>query len=266
MKLILTTVKGLENIDQQNLKNITEFSITLSLLKSKVSLEKILNCLKDTLKQKIINVQYLENKRAKFDIRLIQNEAGVFVGLRLSEKPLHKRSYKIATPPISLKSTIAAAMLEVLNPKPGEKLLDFFCGGGTILCEGFFYGLKVYGSDIDALVLDSAAVNLETLSQGLSKNLTFQDATKNKYQADSFEIICSNLPWDKQIKVDSITELYKKTLLETKRILKISGRASFLVHKPEIFIKLAKKQFLNKKINQFKLSINSARISLITIY
>ncbi len=72
---------------------------------------------------------------AELNVRLFIEHAEALVGLRLGATPLHRRSYKQAQRPGSLKPPVAAALLELLAPQPGERLLDPCCGVGTILVE-----------------------------------------------------------------------------------------------------------------------------------
>jgi len=57
------------------------------------------------------------------------------VSLDSSGEPLHRRGYRLALARAPLRPTLAAAMLHGAGWRPGEPLLDPFCGSGTLLIE-----------------------------------------------------------------------------------------------------------------------------------
>lgn len=57
------------------------------------------------------------------------------VSVDSSGDPLHRRGYRLATAKAPLRPTLAAALLLAAAWRPGEPLLDPFCGSGTIAIE-----------------------------------------------------------------------------------------------------------------------------------
>lgn len=57
------------------------------------------------------------------------------VSVDSSGDPLHRRGYRLATAKAPLRPTLAAALLAAAGWRPGEPLLDPFCGSGTIAIE-----------------------------------------------------------------------------------------------------------------------------------
>lgn len=57
------------------------------------------------------------------------------VSVDSSGEPLHRRGYRLATGKAPLRPTLAAALLAAAGWRPGEPLLDPFCGSGTIAIE-----------------------------------------------------------------------------------------------------------------------------------
>jgi putative N6-adenine-specific DNA methylase len=57
------------------------------------------------------------------------------VSVDSSGDPLHRRGYRLATAKAPLRPTLAAALLAASGWRPGEPLLDPFCGSGTIAIE-----------------------------------------------------------------------------------------------------------------------------------
>jgi putative N6-adenine-specific DNA methylase len=66
-------------------------------------------------------------------VRLERDECTVSVDS--SGDPLHRRGYRLATAKAPLRPTLAAALLAASGWRPGEPLLDPFCGSGTIAIE-----------------------------------------------------------------------------------------------------------------------------------
>jgi Predicted DNA modification methylase len=68
------------------------------------------------------------------------------------------RPYK--NPLISMPPWLARVMINLASPSPGRKLLDPFCGTGTILIEAVDSGLDAYGVDLDPSNVNGARENL----------------------------------------------------------------------------------------------------------
>jgi putative N6-adenine-specific DNA methylase len=70
------------------------------------------------------------------------------VSVDSSGDPLHRRGYRLATAKAPLRPTLAAALLAAAGWRPGEPLLDPFCGSGTIAIEA---ALQAHGKPAGAL-------------------------------------------------------------------------------------------------------------------
>ena len=61
---------------------------------------------------------------------------------------------------------VAQVMVNLTQPKPSDRLLDPFCGSGTILQEALLLGIsKVHGSDISPKAVDDTTENLAWLAK-----------------------------------------------------------------------------------------------------
>jgi len=95
-------------------------------------------------------------------LNLLGSEA--IVGLRLSDKTMRHRDYKMGHLPASLRPSAAFALALLSDPDPTDKFLDPMCGAGTILIERAFagrYGLLI-GGDIDPIAVAAAKRNVGT--------------------------------------------------------------------------------------------------------
>ncbi len=64
--------------------------------------------------------------------------------------------------PITMHPRLARAMINLAKVKSGARILDPFCGTGSILIEGAIIGMKMYGSDIDERMLKASQTNLRS--------------------------------------------------------------------------------------------------------
>lgn len=90
---------------------------------------------------------------------------------------------------------VAQVMLNLAEVSRDTKLLDPFCGGGTVLQEAVFAGLRsVWGSDKDAAAVEEAKRNLGWLKERFNKDLpkiSQVDALdlRRTYESDFFQAV-----------------------------------------------------------------------------
>lgn len=215
---------------------------------------------------------YTAFDHTNFDIRIFIDHTAAYISVRLTKESLYVRSYKQYAKPGSLKPTVAAAMVMLVSKGIGvrgkgevNRVVDDFCGSGTILCEALSLKNEVYGGDLDA---ESALItrnNLRNLGFTNEDHIKHMDATKTHWPGKFFDCAISNLPWDKQIPVKSITNLYSGCLEEYKRIVKSNGTICLLVTKPELLIKHAKAMFANATIETIPISFQGQQPTIVKI-
>lgn len=231
------------------------FSLTVGLSGSNLKAPAIINTLKELLVNQY-SWEYTELDHTNFDIRIFIDHKTAYFSIRVTRESLHQRSYKTDSKSGSLKPSVAAAMvLMATEGKKELKVIDNFCGSGTILCEALLAGNQVYGGDVDPESVRIARANLNNLNYRSEDNVKVLNAIKTSWLDNLFDCAISNLPWDEQIKVSSITELYEGSIREYMRILKPDGVLCVLVSKPELFIKYAKKYRPDAKIESQKIGL-----------
>ncbi|MDQ7021525.1 MAG: methyltransferase domain-containing protein [Candidatus Dojkabacteria bacterium] len=208
---------------------------------------------------------YTEKDHTNFDIRVFLGDGKIYVSVRLTNESLHKREYKEFSKSGSLRPTIAAALVRLTTGMKHGKLVDNFCGSGTILCEAYNLGNEIYGGDVDAGSVEFTKKNLKSLDFEELDNIKLGDAIKTTYPDNTFDYAISNLPWDKQIEVESFTGLYIDSLREYKRILKDKFVMSLLVKKPELMISLIGSVFENVEVSKIQLSLVGQQPEVITV-
>lgn len=241
------------------------FSLTTSIAKSDIDPKSLIQSLSEFISKKY-NWTFSEFDHTNFDIRVFIDQSHCEVSIRLTTQPLQNRLYKTLSKLGSLKPPIAAAMLQLAtNNQTSSKIVDDFCGSGTVLCEAYLSGHQIYGGDIDPNSVLTTQTNLKNLKFKLLNNIQSLDATKTNWPGNYFDAAISNLPWDKQIKIDSITYLYIGTLKEYSRILKPTGTLCLLVSKPELLIKHTKSFFPNSTIKEIKIGYLGQNPSIVVI-
>src|SRR4051794_24489353 len=77
-------------------------------------------------------------------------------GVRLSDRTMRHRTWKIEHLPASLRPTLAAAMVRLAGTGPGHVVVDPMCGAGTLLGEQLEalrpyqrQGVRLLGGDVD---------------------------------------------------------------------------------------------------------------------
>jgi len=180
-----------------------------------------------------------ENAAVEFWLTI--HGATAVCGLRLSDRTMRHRTYKLEHRPASLRPTIAAAMIRLAEIGPQHVVLDPMCGAGTILAErlaapfphvGERKGERggcapVWGGDSDFSAVRAAAINLRRLGPAL---LAQWDATRLPLAAATVDRLVSNPPFGKQLSSpDAVVPLYHAMLREYDRVLRPGGLAVLIV-------------------------------------
>jgi tRNA (guanine6-N2)-methyltransferase len=118
--------------------------------------------------------RYVDEDESEINIRIFIEHDTAYIGVRLAAVSLHRRAYKQAHLPGSLKPSVAAAMLLTAEAAPGMRMLDPLCGAGTLPIEAALQGVLAWGGDLDSSALDSARTNIR--AAGISVHLQCWDA------------------------------------------------------------------------------------------
>src|SRR5581483_5391153 len=169
-------------------------------------------------------------ENASVEIWLTIHGATAVCGLRLSDRTMRHRTYKLEHLPASLRPTVAAAMVRLAELKPNQAVLDPMCGAGTILAEALLsvkgrrgpdggpWHLQLWGGDIDRHHVRAAGVNLRPLGE---VHLQEWDARLLPLEDASIDRVLSNPPFGKQLSTpEEIGPLYRAAVAEMDRVLR----------------------------------------------
>ena len=171
------------------------------------------------------------------------------IAIRLSDRRMRHRTYKQEHVPASLRPTLAAAMVYLSRPRPGDRFCDPMCGAGTILAERAQAGpyRLLVGGDIDPHALQAARANLRSLARALPLSawqlddlrggtvLHEWDAQALSLCRGSLDVVVSNLPFGEQIgSHQENLALYERFFSQLTRVLEPGGRAVLLTSEREL--------------------------------
>ncbi len=173
----------------------------------------------------------------------IQGKVG-FSGVRLSDREMRHRSYKIEHRPASLRPTVAAAMVRLAEIKPKHRVLDPMCGAGTLLAEHWLAmeGIRAdkppaLGGDLEHGAVYAAAANLRRIGTTF---LNRWDARRLPLAPASIDRILCNPPFGKQLgDPATLGALYRRMLVEFDRVLAPGGKAILLVSEQDLLSEAA---------------------------
>lgn len=135
--------------------------------------------------------------RTDLSVRLDVTPDRVTVALRLAAAPLHRRPWKQDTGPGTLHPPVAAAMAALAPGPPGGRVLDPFCGDGTLVVEAALRALAagtghaVSGSDADPQRVAHARAN--AARAGVTVELAVADALD---LTGPVGLLLGNPPWN----------------------------------------------------------------------
>jgi tRNA (guanine6-N2)-methyltransferase len=179
------------------------------------------------------------NENAWLELWLTIYSKTAVCGVRLSDRSMRHRTYKLEHIAASLRPTVAAAMVRLAGIGPGMTVLDPMCGAGTILAEALDIAGKrgragkvhVLGGDVDPNAVFVASQNLQKLGP---VDLARWDAAALPLESASVDRIVSNPPFGKQLSsIDKIGPLYEAAAAEWDRVLRPGGRAVLLAMEQE---------------------------------
>ncbi len=148
--------------------------------------------------------------------------------------PFHwsRRFGKLERLPWSTKPVVAEVLVRLAKLQPGDRVLDPFCGSGTLLVAAGAAGRQVIGSDIDPRAIAMARSNLGNVAA----QLTVASAEQLEHPDGSIDRVIANLPFGKLVGSHTgNTRLYPAALREIARVLRPTGRAALLTDDKRLF-------------------------------
>ncbi len=168
----------------------------------------------------------------------IVQKGGWEVLSRISPRPLSARDWRVSDMHGALNACLAAAMVELTQPKPDDRYLNLMCGSGTLLVERLLKmsAAVAVGIDIDDFALEASVENLEASHQRQNVLLSKMDATQTGFDRNTFNKMVMDLPYGQQIgSTEENPALYAATLKEAARIATSDARLVVITHQMKAF-------------------------------
>lgn len=159
----------------------------------------------------------------------------LWVGRALTDRPLSRRA-KVYAQRVGLSADLAYAAVHVAALTAPERILDPFCGSGTLLVEaGFAHpDAELWGGDWVESAADGTRRNLDAAGLGDRAHVVEQDALRmaERYPAQSFDAIVTNPPFGVKMgpRIDFF-RFYARLLAQAEAVLKPDGRLVVWVHR-----------------------------------
>ncbi|MFV2109746.1 methyltransferase domain-containing protein [Micromonospora sp. LOL_015] len=166
--------------------------------------------------------------------RVTVEGARAALALRVGERPLHRRSYKLASTPGTLHPPLAAAMALLADVRPTDSVLDPCCGTGTILIEAAELAprARLIGMDHDPRALAAATANAAQMATVATWSCG--DAGRLPVVTGQIDRVVSNPPWDRQVPArGALSNRPNRLYREIRRVLSADGRGVLLLHEVE---------------------------------
>lgn len=165
------------------------------------------------------------------EVRAIITDSKVYIGVKkfaIDRQQFEKRKVQFRPffSPISLHPKLARALVNLSEIKPGETLLDPFCGTGGILIEAGLIGTKLVGSDIDNKLVEGCRENLD-FYKIKNYNLFCTDIGNVAEYVSNIDAVVTDLPYGKSTttKGEEIKSLYSRAFNSISKVLKDDGKA-----------------------------------------
>ena len=95
--------------------------------------------------------------------------------------------------PVSIHPKFARCLVNLTEVRPGERLLDPFCGTGAILAEAALIGAEAIGADVSKRMIDGTRTNLDALN--VKANLHISDVGTLGEQVDRVNGVATDPPY-----------------------------------------------------------------------
>jgi 23S rRNA G2445 N2-methylase RlmL len=158
--------------------------------------------------------------------------------LRLSPRPLSTRSWRVANYPGALNGTIAAAMIDLTQPRADDRFINLMCGSGTLLVERLLLcrTAEAIGVDISGEALSAARANLAAAGVSRAAKLMESDAVLTGLDMGRYTVLCADLPYGNLVgshRENSV--LYPMLLEEAGRMAAPDARFAVITHEIRLF-------------------------------
>ncbi len=188
-----------------------------------------------------------------FIVRNVKNAKRDYV-----ERIIEKRPFRSNT---SLQSKIARTLVNMARVRRGMRIIDPFCGTGSIIMESSAMGIESIGLDKDPVMVHASIENLKQFNlEGKIYQGDFSEALK----FEKFDAVVTDPPYGRASStyLEPIENLYSRMFETFYKILKPKGHVSlFLPKKSLSFLTLEK----FKLVEMHKINVHRSLVRFLTV-
>lgn len=164
------------------------------------------------------------------ELRIVVQDDECHVLGRLSVESLARRPWRIRYWNGETDATLAAAMVRLARPRPGDTFLDPFCGSGTVAIERALAApvRRVVAGDVKPKRIEWAEANRD--AAGVDIELGCWDAGELPFEDLAFSTVCTVPPHsDPEGGRPWVHERFAQLVGECHRVLEFGGRSVWLL-------------------------------------
>jgi 23S rRNA G2445 N2-methylase RlmL len=155
------------------------------------------------------------------------------LGVRLADRPLHRRAWRHRDVPGSLHPPVAAALALAAGIRAGDRVLDPCCGAGTVAVEAALVEprAQVVAGDLDPAAAGAARDNAAAAGVADRVAVVTADAGRPPVRPGTVDRVVANLPWGKVVRAAGTLRAGPLGFVSTLgSLLAPGGRAALLVN------------------------------------
>lgn len=185
-----------------------------------------------------LNLIVEETEKGDLYLRLIPNrkQSNWEVLIRLTQRPLSTRTWRVENMPGALNATVAYAMTQLSSSATGN-VVNLCSGTGTILVEHaqFTTQSTLIGIEKDCSILEKAQINIQKSQTSQYIQCIQADAMQTPLPSGFADLIYADLPFGQSIGThDENSYLYPAIVEEAYRIAKIGTRFILITHEIQL--------------------------------
>jgi tRNA (guanine6-N2)-methyltransferase len=191
------------------------------------------------------------------------------LGIRLADRPLHRRPWKDYDAPGSLHPPVAAALGLVAGLRPGVVLVDPLCGAGTIGIEAALAEptARTFMSDLSSVAVIAAGNNARAAGVAGRLVVARADAGSPPLRPGSVDRLVINPPWGRTVRPEGqLRSGWPSFMTAMTAVLSGQGRAVLLVDTEEVATLAAAAGEVGWAVlDTFRLSVSGAWVTSVVL-
>ena len=136
--------------------------------------------------------------------------------------------------PVSIHPKYARCLVNLTEVRPGERLLDPFCGTGAILAEAALIGADAVGADVSERMIEGTRMNLDALN--VKAHLHVSDVGLLAERVERADAVATDPPYGRSSSTNKepLSSLMNRALSSFSDVLDSGSKVAMAVHDVEL--------------------------------